>query len=210
MSETPPIEFLEDGPADADRCFVLAHGAGAGMRSAFLEAVAGSLAAAAWRVVRFEFPYMRRMTAGKGRRPPDRGPALCEAFAEAVAAVRERSPRVAIGGKSMGGRIASMVADDLGVDALVCFGYPFHPPARPDRPRVAHLATLRTSALVLQGDRDPFGGPDDVAGYDLASSIRVHWLPGAGHDLTGSRAAAVRDRAWREVGEIAARFLGPG
>jgi hypothetical protein len=88
-----------------------------------------------------------------------------------------------LGGKSMGGRIASMVADELGVAGLVCIGYPFHPPGRPEKLRTAHLADLATPTLILQGERDPFGLPDEVESYDLSSAIRVEWLADGDHSL---------------------------
>ena len=88
-----------------------------------------------------------------------------------------------IGGRSMGGRIASMVADDCGVRALLCFAYPFHPPGRPDRLRTAHLARLRTPTLILQGERDPFGSPAEVASYALPAAITVHWIADGDHSF---------------------------
>jgi predicted alpha/beta-hydrolase family hydrolase len=93
------------------------------------------------------------------------------------------APTLLIGGKSMGGRIASMVADDCAVDGLVCLGYPFHPPGAPDKLRTAHLLGLRTPTLVLQGTRDPFGGEDEVPTYGLSSSIRLHWLGDGDHSF---------------------------
>jgi predicted alpha/beta-hydrolase family hydrolase len=94
--------------------------------------------------------------------------------------------RLWIGGKSLGGRIASMIADQAGVRGLVCLGYPFRPlgadPAVAAR-RTAHLRDLRTLALIVQGTRDPFGGPDEVAGYALSPRIRVHWIEDGDHSL---------------------------
>jgi predicted alpha/beta-hydrolase family hydrolase len=83
----------------------------------------------------------------------------------------------------MGGRIASLVADECGARGLVCLGYPFHPPGEPQKLRTAHLAGLRTPALIVQGTRDPFGTPDDVAGYRLAPGIRIVWLEDGDHSF---------------------------
>ena len=91
--------------------------------------------------------------------------------------------RLVIGGKSLGGRIASMVADETGARGLVCLGYPFHPPGQPDRTRTKHLGALRTPALIVQGTRDPFGGPEEIAGYALSSSIRVAWIEDGDHSF---------------------------
>jgi predicted alpha/beta-hydrolase family hydrolase len=91
--------------------------------------------------------------------------------------------RLFIGGKSMGGRMATLVADELRVRGVVCFGYPFHPPGKPARLRTAHLEALATPMLVLQGERDPFGTRDDVASYRLSPQIRVEWIADGDHSL---------------------------
>jgi predicted alpha/beta-hydrolase family hydrolase len=176
--ETPDLLF--DGPADAPTV-VLAHGAGAPMDSPFMNAMAAGLAAAGLRAARFEFPYMHRRRAGE-RRPPDREPALREAWKRVIAALGGGG-KLVIGGKSMGGRMASLVADEEGVRGLVCLGYPFHPPKQPEHLRTAHLADLRTPTLIVQGSRDPFGTPAEVAGYALAPSIRVEWMEDGDHSF---------------------------
>ena len=144
--------------------------------------VSAGLAACGIRVARFEFPYMaRRRTEGK-RGAPDREPVLCARWKEVI----ERfggGPRVVVGGKSLGGRIASMVADEVRARGLVCLGYPFHPPGNPSRLRTAHLADLRTPALIVQGARDPFGTREDVAGYTLSGAIRIAWLEAGDHSF---------------------------
>jgi predicted alpha/beta-hydrolase family hydrolase len=175
-------EFLVEGPVDPRHTVVLAHGAGAAMDSPFMNRVSAGLASRGIRVARFEFAYMaRRRTEGR-RGAPDREPALRARWKEAIAAFGG-GPRVVIGGKSMGGRIASMVADEVAARGLVCFGYPFHPPGEPDRLRTAHLAGLETPALFLQGTRDPFGTREDVAGYTLSDAIRIAWLEGGDHSF---------------------------
>src|SRR5712691_2037708 len=143
--------YLTDGPDDAQQTLVLAHGAGGAMDSTFLNIIARGLAARGMRVVRFEFPYMARRREGEKRGAPDREPVLLDAWRNVV---RELGTDVAIGGKSMGGRMASMVADELGVRGLVCLGYPFHPPGKPQQLRTKHLAALRTPTLIVQGERD--------------------------------------------------------
>jgi predicted alpha/beta-hydrolase family hydrolase len=90
---------------------------------------------------------------------------------------------VVIGGKSMGGRIASMIADDAAVTGVVCLGYPFHPPGKPERLRTAHLETLKTSTLIVQGTRDPFGTREEVASYSLSAAIEVEWMEDGDHSL---------------------------
>jgi predicted alpha/beta-hydrolase family hydrolase len=178
--EAPPLIF--DGPETAHFLIVLAHGAGAPMDSPFMNQIAGLLADKGLRTARFEFPYMRERRDTGGKRPPDRQPVLLETWQAVISSLGPPARQI-IGGKSMGGRMASMIADEAGVAGLVCLGYPFHAPGRADKPRTEHLATLKTPALILQGERDPFGRPDEVAGYDLSDRITTHWLPDGDHDL---------------------------
>ncbi|HEX2675671.1 MAG TPA: alpha/beta fold hydrolase [Polyangiales bacterium] len=176
------IDLLRDGPEDSDACFVFAHGAGAGMRSEWMQDFARDLAAHGVHVVRFEFPYMANRAEGQRAGGPDPKDVLIRTWKEVVAAVGG-GPRVTVGGKSMGGRIASMIADDVGARGCVCLGYPFHPPKQRHVLRTAHLAQLRTPTLIVQGTRDPFGTPDEVAGYTLSPAIRVQWIDDGDHSL---------------------------
>jgi predicted alpha/beta-hydrolase family hydrolase len=195
-----------DGPENGP-VFAFAHGAGAPMDSAWMKTFAAGLGSAGVRVVRFEFPYMAARRTSGSRRPPDREAVLLETWRNLVGELGGGS-KLAIGGKSMGGRMASMVADELGVRALVCFGYPFHAPGRPDKPRVAHLADLQTATLILQGTRDPFGGAADVAGYALSPNIEMHWLPDGDHDLSpGAASGRTRAQSWEEAVEAAALHI---
>ena len=198
--------LLFDGPEDAPLTLALAHGAGAPMDSDFMTAIAGKMAAGGWRVARFEFPYMAARRSDGRRRPPDREPKLLEAWRTVIAALGP--DRLVIGGKSLGGRMASMVADDSGVRGLVCLGSPFHPPGKPDRLRTAHLQDLRTPALIVQGTRDPFGGVDEVPGYGLSPAIRVCWIEDGDHDQKPRKASGrTRDQNWDAVAEAVSDFL---
>ncbi len=166
-------------------CLLLAHGAGAPMDSDFMDALALALAAEAITTLRFEFPYMAARRNGGAKRPPDRAPVLLDSFRAAFGEAREQCNGLPllVGGKSMGGRIASLVADDLKADGLCCYGYPFHPPGRPDKLRTQHLASLSTPALIVQGTRDPFGKPQLVNDLRLSPSLRVRWLEDGNHDF---------------------------
>ena len=175
-------DLILDGPADAAATVALAHGAGAPMDSPFMNRVAAGLSAQGLRVARFEFPYMARRRTEKRRGAPDREPVLRATWIEVVERLGGGA-RVVVGGKSMGGRIASMIADEVGACGLLCLGYPFHPPGQPQKLRTAHLAELRTPALVVQGTRDAFGTKDDVAGYRLSRSISVHWIAEGDHSF---------------------------
>jgi uncharacterized protein len=178
-SESLP-ELLVNGPPDAQWTVALAHGAGAGMATPFMNAMAVGLVGRGYRVARFEFPYMAGRRSGK-RRPPDREIVLRETWLKVVDKLGRR--RLVIGGKSMGGRIASLVADEAAVAGLVCLGYPFHPVGKPAQLRTQHLEFIKTPTLILQGQRDPFGGPAEVAGYHLPSTIRLHWLLDGDHSF---------------------------
>lgn len=196
-------EILFDGPEGAAKTVVLAHGAGAPMNTAWMNTVARGIAGDDFRVARFEFPYMRaRRETGRRSGAPDREPVLRDAWKEVVGRLGGGG-RLVIGGKSMGGRIASMVADEVGARGLVCLGYPFHPPGRPDKLRTKHLETLETPALVVQGTRDAFGTVEDVSGYDLSPRIRVHWIEDGDHSFK-PRASSGRTDAENIAEAIAA------
>jgi predicted alpha/beta-hydrolase family hydrolase len=180
-------DLLFDGPDGAPLTVALAHGAGAPMDSPFMEAMAHGLGACGWRVARFEFPYMAlRRTEGR-KKPPDREPVLRETWAGIIG--RLGPGRTVIGGKSMGGRIASMIADAAGVRGLICLGYPFHPPGKPERLRTEHLADLRTPGLILQGERDALGSRAEIEGYSLSQAITVSYLPDGDHSFKPRKAS---------------------
>lgn len=196
-------EILFDGPEGAAKTVVLAHGAGAPMNTAWMNTVARGIAGDDVRVARFEFPYMRaRRDTGRRGGAPDREPVLRDAWKEVVGRLGGGG-RLVIGGKSMGGRIASMVADEVGARGLVCLGYPFHPPGRPDKLRTKHLETLETPALVVQGTRDAFGTVEDVSGYDLSPRIQIHWIEDGDHSFK-PRASSGRTEAENIAEAIAA------
>jgi predicted alpha/beta-hydrolase family hydrolase len=187
-----PVHVLDDGPRDAAHTLILAHGAGGPMDVPFMTRIARGVAEHGIRVIRFEFHYMRRRReSGRRGGAPDRQPVLMEAWRDVIRAFP--SPKLFIGGKSLGGRIASMVADDAGVAGLICLGYPFHPPNNPAKLRTDHLRTLRTPALIIQGERDPFGTRDEVTDYALASQIRFEWLPDGDHSFKPRASSGVRE-----------------
>ena len=200
-------DFIWDGPRNNPLRLVLAHGAGAGMNSPFMRDVARGLAELGVTVVRFEFPYMAR-----GGKAPDRAPVLLDCYLEVARELGRDHGLEAlyIGGKSMGGRMASMVADELGVRGVVCFGYPFHPPGQLEKLRTAHLAELRTRCLIVQGTRDTFGTKEEVASYKLSRRIRFHWIDTGDHSLVPLRSSGLDARtALREAEKAVAKFMKP-
>ncbi len=201
---------LIDGPTDAPATLLLAHGAGAPMDSPFMAAIASGLAERGWRVVRFEFPYMARARLTGRRAGPDRLPKLLEAFRQQVALEGNARPLI-LGGKSMGGRVASLLLDELAAAGAVrgglCLGYPFHPPGRPEQLRTEHLQTLRTKALILQGERDPFGRREEVEGYALSPRVHIQWLPHGDHSFTPTRRSGLSEADnWNAAVAHADRF----
>jgi predicted alpha/beta-hydrolase family hydrolase len=185
-------DFLYDGPVDAPATIILAHGAGAGMESGSMTSFAQALAEAGLRVARFEFGYMVARRDGTSRPPPSPANKLIGEYIGAIASV-EKSGKLIIGGKSMGGRMASMIAEkqfkDGKIAGLLCLGYPFHPPGSPDKLRTDHLAPLTVPALICQGERDPFGTREEVATYPLSASTEVFWLVDGDHDLKPRKAS---------------------
>ena len=186
------MDFLREGSGKSGTV-LLAHGAGAPMDSAAMSAASAALAAQGFEVVRFEFAYMAARREGP-RKPPPKAEKLIDEYRAAVAALDKPKLPLLIGGKSMGGRVASMVAGELHADGvisgLVCLGYPFHPPGQPDKLRTAHLETLRTPALICQGTRDVFGSRDEVETYPLSAAIELFWLEDGDHDLKPRKAVS--------------------
>jgi hypothetical protein len=187
MSRPISPELLVNGPSTASTTVILAHGAGAGMDTPFMEFFAQRLAEGGLRVVRFEFPYMAQRRHGGPKRPPAREDVLRQNWLEVIQ--QFRGQRLVIGGKSLGGRIATMIADEAGVVGLVCLGYPFHPSGKSSQTRVEHLRAIKTPTLILQGTRDPLGNREEVAGYPLAAVVRLHWLEDGEHSFKPRKAS---------------------
>lgn len=191
------MKFLRTGPTDAPARIVLAHGAGAPMDTPFMNGFAKVFAEHGLQTIRFEFAYMAARRTGEGRKAPPRAETVMSEYREAVDQVGAGTP-IVIGGKSMGGRVASMVAQELfdakKIAGLFCLGYPFHPPGQPEKLRTAHLQSLTVPTLICQGTRDPFGTKDDVATDSLSKKIRIHWLPDGDHDFRPQKGAAVTAR----------------
>lgn len=202
-----PLPKLKiEGPKKAKSCVILAHGAGESSDSSFLSYFADGLVALKYRVVRFDFPYMEERSRTGRKRPPDKESILRDTW---MAVLNEVSiERVAIGGKSMGGRIASLVADESRAQGLICLGYPFHPTGKPEKLRTEHLKNLKTPTLIVQGENDPFGRRDEVESYDLSKNIRVHWSPDGDHSFrTGRRSERTHEQNMKNALRAIEKFL---
>ncbi|MFZ4804658.1 MAG: alpha/beta family hydrolase [Synechococcus lacustris] len=210
----PSAPRLIDGPDAAPATVLLAHGAGAPMDSPFMAAIASGLAEMGWRVVRFEFAYMARMRETGRRQGPDRMPVLQEVFRQQVRLEKTQQPGrpVFIGGKSMGGRVASLLVDELaasdGVRGCLCLGYPFHPPGKPLQLRTEHLAGLQTPTLILQGERDNFGRREEVDTYSLSPQLQLRWIPSGDHSFKPTRSSGLSEAEnWATAVALGDQFL---
>jgi hypothetical protein len=179
---------MVDKPAQPFARLLLAHGAGAPMDSAFLQQLAEQLTQLGIEVWRFNFAYMAKTVAGK-KQPPSKMPMLLQEMVSLIERLPDDLPLV-IAGKSMGGRVATMLAADAGmlpsrVRAVVVFGYPFCPPAKQQlgfAVRTSHFDQLQRPLLIIQGDRDAFGTLAELSGAQWPL-VDIQWLAGGDHDL---------------------------
>jgi predicted alpha/beta-hydrolase family hydrolase len=183
--------FLFEGPEDADITILLAHGAGAPMDSASMTMASAALSGVGFRVARFEFGYMAARRTSESRKPPPKAELLMDEYRAAIEKLGAKG-KLVIGGKSMGGRVASMIADEQSgkgkAAGLFCLGYPFHPPGKPESLRTKHLEIMKTPALICQGTRDIFGTREEVSGYTLSKKIELVWFEDGDHDLKPRKA----------------------
>ncbi|ABC29102.1 predicted hydrolase of the alpha/beta-hydrolase fold [Hahella chejuensis KCTC 2396] len=206
------MRFMVDGPEQAGKVLLFAHGAGAPMDSDFMSFIAQEISIGGVKVVRFEFPYMQERRDSGKKRPPDRQDKLLNCFAEAL---ENCSPdaEVFLAGKSMGGRMASMLAADLPegegrVRGWLAFGYPFHPPGKLDKLRTEHLAGIQVPGLILQGARDPFGGRAENMAQYMGERCVIEWLPDGDHDLAPRKASGFsKEENWRTAAQAALTFM---
>ena len=174
------MAIIENGPTDATLTVLLAHGAGAGMDTPFMNAIAEGLGTLGWKVKRFEFPYMEKSRERGKKSPPNSLPKLQEAF---FAEINACAGPVVLAGKSMGGRVATTVLESSTAIGCVALGYPFHPPGKPASLRIEHLQSIQKPFLVLQGERDPFGKKEEFPNDWLPNGAELHWIPDGEHSF---------------------------
>ena len=208
-ARTTAIVYPAVSPSGAT--LILGHGAGAGQYSAWMVDMASALADRGLDVVTFNFLYTER-----GRKPPDRTPVL-EATWRAVIDAVSRDARLGaqalvIGGKSMGGRMATHIAaaGDPRVRGVVLFGYPLHPPGQPGKMRDAHLPAVTVPVLFVQGSKDTFGGPDELEPVirRMTASVTLRAVEGGDHSLVVTRKAAVQAQVMDGVRDAVAAWVG--
>ncbi|MBT4740920.1 MAG: alpha/beta fold hydrolase [Rhodospirillaceae bacterium] len=199
-------DFLTDGPKTATLTIALAHGAGAPMDSEFMEVFAKRIAQQGHRCVRFEFPYMAERRATGKKRPPDRQPKLLETWATVID--HYGADKLVIGGKSMGGRMATMIADEANVRGVLALGYPFYGAGRADKPRIDHLKDLRTSTLICQGTRDTMGSQETVTALTLSDAISYHWSEDGDHSFKPrKKSGRTQEQNWTAALDAIEEFL---
>ncbi|UDM62504.1 dienelactone hydrolase family protein [Pseudoalteromonas piscicida] len=189
--------------------FIFAHGAGAGSDSDFMQQMAKLLASKGVQVGLFDFEYMQQAKQEGKKRPPERAPKLLAYFQQVLAAA-ELSLPLFIGGKSMGGRMASMLAceTNVKVEGVLAFGYPFHPPGKPEKLRVDHFPELKCPLLILQGERDTFGNRTEVDAMCFPEQVMVKWLKDGDHSLKPRKVSGVSELESRaNAAVIAANFI---
>jgi predicted alpha/beta-hydrolase family hydrolase len=200
------VKLLKDGSDRSRKKIILAHGAGAPMDSDWMNDLTDRLVNRKVFVVRFEFPYMAERRKSGKKKPPDRMPKLQEAWREVF---EEVGPGFAIGGKSMGGRVASLIADELKPKGLVCLGFPFHAPGKPMGDRHTHLKIIKTPTLILQGTRDSMGTLEDLKGERLSEAMKIEWMEDGDHSLKPRKSSGLTLEAHLDAAaETVAAFLG--
>jgi predicted alpha/beta-hydrolase family hydrolase len=182
------INTLNNTAQNPIATFVFAHGAGAGRNSEFMQLMAEGLAKHNINVVRFNFAYMQLAEDLGKRRPPDRAEKLLVHFTKVLSEIDDRLP-IFIGGKSMGGRMASMLLQESTALGCICMGYPFHPPGKPEKLRTEHLMAINKPLLILQGERDTFGTREEIGTYDLSSQVQIRYLADGDHGFKPRKAS---------------------
>jgi predicted alpha/beta-hydrolase family hydrolase len=203
--------FLFNGPKKSALTLALAHGAGAGMDSDFMTYFAEALGKGGIRVARFEFPYMAKRRDDGKKRPPDRAPVLLETWRSVIDEFG--ADRCIVAGKSMGGRIASLVAAEMEaakapVRGAVYLGYPFHAPGKPMGSRDLPLGSMKTPTLLLQGERDTFGPRSELEKFKFGRGVTLAYLPDGDHSFVPRKSSGhTKDGNWDAAIEKIAGFV---
>jgi predicted alpha/beta-hydrolase family hydrolase len=202
---TPKIHF--DGSRKSAKWRIaLAHSAGTGMRNEFMDSFAEQLAARDFLVARFEFPYMEQRAVTGRRRPPDPEPVLLDAWRAVIETLGPKD--LIIGGKSMGGRMAATIADETGVTACICLGYPFHPTGKPNDLRLEPLQKIEVPTLILQGALDTFGDKKEVEAFTLSPAVTVHFVREGDHSFQPPRTSdRTREGNWEHCVKQISQFV---
>lgn len=187
---------------------IFAHGAGNDQYSEFMQDVCSLFQEAGILCHLFDFPYMEKARELGKRRPPDKMATLLVSFQQQVLHCQHSSLPLFIGGKSMGGRVATMLPEESKGRGVICFGYPFHPPGKPEKTRIEHLTEATTPICIVQGEKDPFGKPEEIASYGLADEIDIHFLVDGEHSFkTPKRSVITSQQNLQKAVAIAVSFI---
>lgn len=203
----PDIQFVVDGPKKAPLTIALAPGSGQSLQVEFLAYFAKALGQIGLRVVRFDFPYMAERSAGGRRRSADPESVLCETWRQVVRQIGSPE-KLFIGGRSHGGRVAGLIADECHVAGLVCLGFPFHATGKSDQYDLAPLDSIQTPTLLLQGEWDTFGDKTEVTGYNLSDKLEIKWIREGDHSLQPPKESKrTREENWSACAKLTGRFI---
>ncbi|PRO72498.1 alpha/beta hydrolase [Alteromonas alba] len=203
-------EWYVDTPAKPVATVILAHGAGAGAESEFMVDMAAQLAAQNINVVRFNFPYMEIIKETGKKRPPDKMPKLETCFHSVIENVQAKWADLPlfIGGKSMGGRVATLILEQSKALGAIALGYPFHPPGKPEKLRTGHLLALEKPLLIIQGERDTFGRRDEVEDYGLSSAVQTEFLADGDHSFKPRKSSGLtQDEHIQNAARLTVSFI---
>jgi len=187
----------------------LAHGAGVGHKNSdFLQRISRRLEEKGCPVIPVTFAYMQEQEVTGKKRPPPRFDTLIPEFADYLSASESASDPLIVAGKSMGGRVATQLTSDNRVKGVICFGFPFHPPGKPEKHRLAFLEAVDVPCLIIQGTRDVFGKPIWVLEQKLNKNIEIMWVEGADHDFkTLKKQAITQDEVVSMVASMVKSWL---
>ncbi|RUO49721.1 alpha/beta family hydrolase [Pseudidiomarina donghaiensis] len=198
MSDLQRVAMKQDNADGAVR-IIFAHGAGAGLQSDFMQYFALGLALKNIEVVRFNFPYWQKFMDTGVRRPPNPMAEL-EHCMRTVAQQYNDNKSLYLMGKSMGARVAFRLADELNASAAIALGFPFHPVGKPEKLRLDDLDNSCDQNLIIQGTRDSFGKPEEVAGYNLPKNVSLQWIEHGDHSLEPTkRSGLAREQLWQNA-----------
>lgn len=194
------IEWFKSQSQPAIAQFIFAHGAGAGSDSDFMQHVAALISEQGVDVGLFDFEYMQIAKQTGKRRPPERAPKLLTYYEQVLTHAQPKLP-LFIGGKSMGGRMASMLActTKQPIKGVIAFGYPFHPPGKPDKLRTEHFADIPCPFLVLQGERDTFGTREELKTLAMPKQPDYVWLADGDHSLKPRKKSGITELENRQI-----------
>ena len=203
------LQWFKSATGSARAQFIFAHGAGAGSDHEFMQNMAQLISEQGIDVGLFDFEYMQIAKQTNKRRPPDRAPKLLSYYEQILSHAQPGLP-LFIGGKSMGGRMASMLActSEHAILGVLAFGYPFHPPSKPEKLRTDHFADIGCPFLVLQGERDTFGTREELATMLMPKQPEYCWLPDGDHSLKPRKKSGVSEAQNRATAvQSAVRFI---